>query len=93
MMNTSLLSKETEKIVFMIIRVISGFTSDLYSVTMILAIEFCGSSKSVFAANFAYYFYILGELVVVIQAYFARSYGTLILCNTIVYITIASYFW
>ena len=57
------------------------------------AIEICGPSKRVMAANFIYYFYIIGELVVVFMAYFINNYRTLYASYTAVMVSFLITFW
>ena len=53
----------------------------------------CGASKRVTANNFIYYIYILGELVVVVFAYFIRDYKYLYACYTCLMTAFIFYFW
>ena len=58
-----------------------------------IAIEMCGASKRVTANNFIYYIYILGELVVVVFAYFIRDFKPLYTAYTSVMVAFLFYFW
>ena len=54
----------------------------------------CGPSKRVTAANFIYYFYILGEFIVVAMAYLIKNdYRLLYAVYTAIMTLIVFYFW
>jgi MFS family permease len=93
LLNIKELDVETEVIVFIVIRMLTGFTANTYTVVMILAIEMCGSSRRVTVGNIIYYLYILGELLTVGLAYFFRDYDSLMIAYTTIYVAIMFYFW
>lgn len=90
---TSYFSPQVEEAIFVLLRSMTGFTSNSYTVAMILAIEMCGTSKRVKAGSIIYYLYILGELLTVGMAYFIRRHDYLILSYTIIFVLITFYFW
>ncbi|RNA13309.1 organic cation transporter [Brachionus plicatilis] len=57
------------------------------------AMEVVGTSKRVTAASSIYYFYILGEFVVLILAYFVRNYQRFYLYCTALMCSFLVYFW
>jgi hypothetical protein len=58
-----------------------------------LAVEICGVTKRVTAANCIYYLYIAGEVLVVIFAYFIRDYRHLVIAYSAVITSFVFYFW
>jgi hypothetical protein len=78
---------------FQVIRTLTGFTSNTYTVVMILAIEMCGMNRRVTAGNIIYYLYIIGELMTVGFAYFFRDYDSLMITYTVVLSIFIFYFW
>jgi OCT family organic cation transporter-like MFS transporter 4/5 len=92
-LNTNWLNAEMQQIVYMILRLISGTTSYTYTAAVVLTIELCGPSKRVAAVNTIYYFYISGEFLVVLLAYFLRDYKYFLIANAIFLSTFVFYFW
>ena len=84
---------ETQQLSFAVLRFLSGIASNVYSVCVVLAIELCGPSWRVTAANSIYYLYILGEFVVVLFAYFISDYKVLYASYTLLMFSFMFYFW
>jgi MFS transporter, OCT family, solute carrier family 22 (organic cation transporter), member 4/5 len=84
---------ETQQLSFAVLRFLSGIASNVYSVCVVLAIEICGPSWRVTAANSIYYLYILGEFVVVLFAYFISDYKVLYVSYTLLMFSFMFYFW
>lgn len=62
------------KIALATLRFFIGCTINVYSISIVLAVELVGPNYRVMANNFMYYFYILGELIVLVVFYFVRDY-------------------
>ena len=62
-----------QQALFGVFRFTSGMSQSLYSIAIILAMEMVGPSYRAAAGSCMYYFYILGELVNVLLAYFIRD--------------------
>jgi hypothetical protein len=92
-LNTKWLDASGQQIVFMILRLISGTTSYTYTAAVVLTIELCGPSLRVAAVNTIYYFYISGEFVVVLFAYYLRDYKLFLIANAIFLSSFVLYFW
>lgn len=52
-----------------------------------------GPNYRVSAANSAYYFYILGEMITILIAYFIRDYQTFYIIMSALLSMIALYYW
>lgn len=85
--------ENTQQISFAVLRLLSGVASNVYSVCVVLAIEICGPSKRVMAANSIYYLYIAGEFIVVLFAYFIKDYKILYASYTALMTSFIFYFW
>lgn len=59
----------------------------------LVAIEIVGPAYRVTAANSVYYFYILGELITVLLAYFFRDFGTFYIPIAAICFVPIFYFW
>lgn len=93
LMYTKPFDENTQQILFAALRLLTGIASNVYSVCVVLAIEICGPTKRVMAANFVYYAYIFGEFFVVLFAYFVKDYRMLYAVYTALMCSIVSYFW
>lgn len=77
----------------MILRFMSGITCNTYTVSIVMAIEFCGTNKRVLAVNICYYMYIFGEFLVVLLAYFIRDFDIFLIVQTVLLSVFVTYFW
>lgn len=84
---------DLQQLFFGIVRLFCGIASNVYAVAVVIAIEICGPSKRVMAANIIYYFYILGEFLVVFFAYFVTDFRVYYGILTGIMTLIACYFW
>lgn len=85
--------EHTNQILFGALRLLTGIASNVYSVCVVLAIEICGPTKRVMAANFVYYAYIFGEFFVVFFAYLIKDYPLLYMAYTSLMCLVVLYFW
>jgi MFS family permease len=82
-----------QQLLFGVLRLLSGIACNFYAVAVVIAIEICGPSKRVMASNIIYYFYVLGEFLVVFFAYFVTDFRVYYGILTGIITLIAFYFW
>ena len=93
LLNLKSLADDVQWILFMILRMLSGTSSYMYTTALVLIIELCGASKRLFAVNLIYYFFVAGEFFVVLFSYFIREYNWYFVANSIFLTSFVSYFW
>lgn len=82
-----------KQIMFGVSRFGIGATSNVYAIAAVIAVEIVGPSYRVFANNIMYYFFILGELIVLLVAYFERDYRVFSNFMTVLVSALILYFW
>jgi hypothetical protein len=93
LLNVRFLSNEFKQIAFMSLRFLSGYTANNYSLAVVLCVEMCGPSRRVTAVTFANYFFIMSEFIVVLLAFFLRSYNLFVIANAVALSVLILYFW
>jgi OCT family organic cation transporter-like MFS transporter 4/5 len=82
-----------KKVLFGFSRFLVGFTVNTFALAAVIVIEIVGPSYRVFANIAMNYFYILGELTVLLVAYLERDYKIFSIYMTIMPCILILFFW
>ncbi len=85
--------KQLSKVAMAVLRFFIGCTINVYSISLVLALELVGPNYRLLANNFMYYFYIFGELVVLVIFYFVRDYRYFSIYIGLLSTIFLAYYW
>ncbi len=86
-------SKEVSKSIYGVTRFLVGFTSGVYGLALVLCMELVGPSYRSTANNFMFYFFILGEFIVLFFSYFIPDYRECSIYIAVLVSLLVAYFW
>ena len=85
--------KQIGKSMYGLSRPLIGYTSNVYTLSLVLSLELVGPSYRVLANNFMFYFFVLGQFVVLFFSYFVPDYRKCSLFMAVLVSLMTTYFW
>jgi hypothetical protein len=92
-MKTVSISESSRLILYGVFRFFQGVTSTLYPLAVVYVIEIIGPSYRLAANSLVYAVYIIGQLIILLIAFFIRDFEVFFVYVAIVLSLISFYFW